>query len=312
MANEKSFTGKKISVVVLNWNGIDDTLKCIESVKRLDYPDYDIVVLDNGSKGDDIFILKKVKGINFIDNKDNLGFAEGNNVGINYALKNGADAVFLLNNDTLIDSKALKHLALKLFSDDKIGIVGPKIYYFDNKTLWFAGGTINYFVGDPHHIGDKELDHGQYNKESETDYITGAAMLVKKEVFDKIGLLDKDFFAFYEELDFNVRARKAGFGRWYVPKAKVKHKVSASAGRSSPMIIMLNMRNRLIFMRKNAPWYSWFTFPFFYLFTLVSLVIYKLFKLEFKCVSAALVGFFQGLAYRKKKVTGLIPDNKTA
>lgn len=290
----------RVSIIILNWNGIQDTLNCIESVKNLDCNNLEIIVVDNGSRNDELKELKRIKGIKLIRNKKNLGFAEGNNVGIRYAMKKGADAVFLLNNDTIIKRGALKELSKKLFSKDSIGIVGPKIYYFDGRIVWFAGGKINYVVGDSKQIGDRKIDRGQFDDGKEVDYVTGAAILIKKDVFEKVGLLDEDFFAFYEELDFNVRAKKAGFRILYCPNAVVLHRVSATTGKSSPFMIQLNFRNRLIFMKKHAPSYSWITFPFFYVFDLVSMIIYKSLRHDLVSVKATLTGVFQGLKYKKK------------
>jgi GT2 family glycosyltransferase len=290
----------KVSIIVLNWNTLDYTLNCIKSLKKLNYKNFDIVVVDNGSKDNSVKVLRNVKGIKLIENKKNLGFAEGNNVGARYALEKGADYIFLLNNDTIVDKNLVKELVKVAESDPKIGIVGPKIYYINSKNLWFAGGKFNLFIGDARHIGANKIDKGQFNVIKKVDYTSGCAFLIKKRVIDEIGLIDPYYFIYYEETDWCARAKARGYKILYVPKAKLWHKVSASTKASSPFMIRLNIRNRLVFMKKNAKWYHWITFLLFYIKDFILLVAYKLLKRDFKAIKAAFKGLKEGLRYRKK------------
>lgn len=179
----------KVFIILLNWNGIKDTLACVKSIEKLSYINWEIIVVDNGSKVGEVKTLEKLKSSGkiaaLIKNKENAGFAEGNNQGIRKALKKGADACYILNNDTVLEKDSLSRLVEVLYSRDDIGIVGPKIYFADGKKIWFAGAKINYLIGDVKHIGSGKKDKGQFDVLRETDYVTGAALLVKKEVFWK-------------------------------------------------------------------------------------------------------------------------------
>lgn len=280
--------------MMLNLNGMKYTAPCIESLKKVLYPNFDIWVIDNGSTDNSVRQLKKIKGINLAISKENLGFAEGNNVLIRKALSKGADYILLLNNDTIVKPDFLSELVRVAESSIEIGIVGPKIFYMEPKDLlWFAGAKVNYFKGDVRHIGSNQKDSDNFNKVISVDYITGCAMLVKREVFEKIGYLDNGFFIYYEEADFNQRARM--YKRVYVPSSVIWHKVSATCKPSSPFMLYLNFRNRMLFMRKNAPWYSWFTFPLFYLKDAILVIIYRLAKGQIDADLAVIRGLRDGI-----------------
>ncbi len=190
---------KKVFIIILNWNGAKDTIDCLKSLENLDYPDFEILVVDNGSTDDSVLKIKSQisnlkNKVVLIENKENLGFPAGNNIGIEYALECGADYALLLNNDTVADKNFLKEMVGVAENNEKIGILGPKIYFYDDpKRIWFAGGSFDWFRGSAH-IGFGEIDFQKYQSEKEVGFITGCAMLVKKEVFGKIGLLDERFF----------------------------------------------------------------------------------------------------------------------
>jgi len=249
----------KVFIIILNWNGKQDTIECIGSVKHLDYPNFEIVVVDNGSTdSSEDAIKKKYPCVTIIQTGDNLGYAEGNNIGIRYAMEKDAEYVFLLNNDTIIENNALSQLVNFADKTSKIGIVGPKILlYHDQNVIWFAGGGIDFYSGLSHYGGGKK-DDGTFDKEQETDYITGCALLIKSDVINTIGLMDRDYFLLFEEADWCIRARRSGFKLFYVPSARVYHKCSVSFGKIDeqyttmpPLWIYYYVRNNFLFIKKN-------------------------------------------------------------
>jgi len=248
----------KVFIIILNWNGWRDTIECIESLKKLNYPNYEVVIVDNGSTDESPQILpQKFPKIKLIETGKNLGFAGGNNVGIKYALEKSADYILLLNNDALVDSGFLKESVRVGESDQKIGILGPKIYFYDTETnkktnkIWFAGGKINKILTKGTHINYGQID--KYDGRLRTvDYITGCAILVKREVIKKIGPMNEDYFLYYEDADWCLRARKRGFKCVLVPKAKIWHKCSRSAQEGSPSYIYYHSRNGLMLARYNG------------------------------------------------------------
>jgi len=224
----------KVFIIILNWNGLQDTLECLESVSALNYPQYEIVVVDNGSTDKPTkAIADKYPKVKLILNDENLGYSGGNNVGIKHALEHDAEYVWLLNNDTVVDADALLSLINITEKDQSIGIAGSKIYYFDNPgKIWFAGSHIYWWRGYSDHNGKDNMDNGQYDNVEQVDRVTGCSMLVKKEVCNKVGILDENFFLYVEEVDWCVRARKAGFKCIFVPSSVVHHKISASVAKT--------------------------------------------------------------------------------
>lgn len=250
---------KKIYCIVLNWNGKRFLKGCLDSVFASTYKNLSVVVVDNGSNdGSCEFVEKNYKNAVLIKNKKNLGWTGGNNKGIKYALKNKAKAVFILNNDTQIGEKCIEQLAKVLFEKDSTGIVGPKIYLSvkgkKTKRISFAGGkfTANRYFGV--HIGNNKIDIGKYNKIKKTEFVTGAAIMIRCELFESIGLFHDDYFIYYDEADFCIRAQKKGNNVLFVPKAKVYHAFSGTVELNSPFQHYYTTRNHFLFVEKNAPW----------------------------------------------------------
>lgn len=245
----------KISIILLNWNGIQDTLECLASVFAIDYPRYEVIVADNGSRDQQGQRIKQhYPQITLIENGSNLGFAEGNNVAIRHALSTGADYVLLLNNDTTIDSDALTGFAQAIRQFPAAGIFGAKIFYHSRpKTLWYAGARWDSRRGGFMHVGMGEEDDGLSHEQiGDQDYITGCALLVSRTVIERIGVMEPQFFVYFEETDWCHRARRAGFRCLLVPAAKVWHKGSASTGgAASPIYHYYMSRNLLLFVQRN-------------------------------------------------------------
>jgi GT2 family glycosyltransferase len=243
----------RVFIIVVNYNGPDDTLECIASVRKINYPDYRVVLVDNGSTDASIEVFRKNSSdITLIENGENLGFAEGNNVGIRHALANGADYVFLLNNDTVLEPDALGHLVSYAQENPAAGIVGPKILYYSNPdTIWFAGGNIDPFNGASH-IGNGNQDDGTFDEIRQVGYITGCALLARRDMMEDVGLMDPEYFLLYEESDWCLRAARKGYLCYYVPEARVYHKCSKTfGGQRTPLWVYYYVRNSFLIIRRN-------------------------------------------------------------
>jgi len=223
-----------------------------------------VILVDNASHdGTAEVVREKFPSVKIISNAENLRFAGGNNVGIEYAIKHGADYILLLNNDTEVASDFLGELVNAAESSKNIGMVGPKIYYYyDQNRIWFAGGKIEFWKGWISHIGIREIDHGQYNSTRDVGYLTGCCLLIKREVIEKIGKLDERFFIYGEDADWCVRASRAGYKLVYVPSSVIWHKVSSSSGGNLSWYKNWNkLKSQLRLMARYAKWYNWATIP---------------------------------------------------
>lgn len=240
---------KKVAAIILNFKVKEDTLECIASLKKSNYPVKIFVVDNNSNDGIGKEVLKD-KEITFTQNEKNLGYTGGNNIGIKEALK-VSDYIFVVNPDVIIGSDTIKKLveALEAGAD----IAGPKIYFHKLKKIWFAGGVLDLANVIGSHRGVDEEDKGQYNLNGETDYISGASILIKKQVFEKIGLFDERYFLYYEDTDFCFRTKKAGFKIMYVPTTFVYHKNARSTKVGSPLQDYYMTRNRMLFAAKFLP-----------------------------------------------------------
>ncbi|RGR95829.1 glycosyltransferase family 2 protein [Heyndrickxia coagulans] len=250
----------KVAIIIINYNNYSDTIECLTSIEKLEYDQYRVYLVDNGSTNSSYNILREfLVSLNYevdLIKNDNSGFAGGNNIAINKAIADGYKYFWLLNNDTVVNKFSLKSLMKVIKSDKKCGIVGSKIYYYGTDKLWFAGGKINKFFGVPKHVGIKEKDSKKYNSIKEMDYITGCSLLLKYEVIQTIGYMDESYFLYYEETDWNIRARKYGWRVVYVPESVVHHKISSSSGGEkniSPSFYYYDIRNRYIMNRRLNP-----------------------------------------------------------
>jgi len=245
-------TWPRVAIIVLNWNGGDDTLACLESLTQLDYPAFEVVVVDNGSTDGSVpAIRERFPGATVIENGENLGYTGGNNVGLYYALAQGTDYALLLNNDTEVSLDFLRLLVKGAEADAMVGIAGPTIYYHDRPdVIWSAGGAIAWQRGRTWMVGLNERDTGQFGQEPrEVAFVTGCALLAKRAVLEQAGMLDERFFAYYEETEWCVRAQRAGFKIVHVPQAYVWHKISPATQSDSPVVHYYMIRNRLLFLK---------------------------------------------------------------
>ncbi|MBS0603501.1 MAG: glycosyltransferase family 2 protein [Verrucomicrobia bacterium] len=246
----------KIAVIVLNWNGKNDTLACLESLEILTYPNFETIVVDNGSTDNSVpAICARFPRHIVIQTGSNLGFAVGNNIGMKKAIEGGADLLLLLNNDTIAAPDLLERFVETFKSHPDAGILGAKIYLFNNRdTLDHLGGMWNRKTGTFEFVGLREKDdRRQWELPQELDYVCGACLIVRRSVVEAIGYLEPRYFLIWEESDFCFRARKAGFKTITSPQAKIWHKVSASIVGGKPHSTYFWWRNRLLWIERNCP-----------------------------------------------------------
>ncbi|WP_221391804.1 glycosyltransferase family 2 protein [Dyadobacter sp. NIV53] len=260
-----------VSIVTVNFNQPQVTEALLKSLKEVNtYPDIEIIVVDNGSKIDPVPEWKqKYPDIIFIRSDENTGFAGGNNLGIQYAK---GDYLFLINNDTEVTSTLIRQLSDTMNGNPEIGMLSPKIHYFDNPgMLQYAGYTnMNYVMARNACIGQFEEDKGQYDSLSgPTGYVHGAAMMVRREAMEKAGLMPENYFLYYEELDWCERIRNAGYEIHTNLHALIYHKESVSVGKKSALKEYFMNRNRILFIRKNASATSFFIFCIYFLIAVV-------------------------------------------
>ena len=304
----------RVSIIVLNWNGWRDTVECLESLYQIEYPNYDVIVLDNGSVDDSVrnleryaegkievksrfvkfnmnnkpigVVLPQMNETDGIESKraeisasasnrklillrsgKNLGYAEGNNVGIRFALRAfDSDFVLLLNNDVVVAPDFLDQMisAAKALPDG--GIFSPKIYLYDQpERIQSTWNRIQLARGSTFLAGEGEIDRGQFDEIAETDYSPGVCFLMRRVTIDRVGLFDSKFFCYWEEADYCFRARRAGIRSIYVPKARIWHKVSQSSNKDDGFVLYYLTRNRFWFTKWNAQprQYSCFILYFF-------------------------------------------------
>ncbi|WP_175550511.1 glycosyltransferase family 2 protein [Bacteroides luti] len=241
----------ELSIITINYNGMKDTGELIKSLQEhVSFP-YEIIVVDNASKINEAVLLQeKYPYIISIRSERNLGFSGGNNLGISKAK---GKYIFLLNNDTFIEENTFHYLIKRLESAPQIGAVSPKIKFaIPSRNIQFAG----YIPLSPitlrnDLIGFKEVDNGQFDTPIRTPYCHGAAMMVKKEVLEKVGYMPEIYFLYYEELDWSTQIEKAGYELWYEPHCTVYHKESQSTGQQSYLRTFYLTRNRLLYAWRN-------------------------------------------------------------
>jgi GT2 family glycosyltransferase len=244
---------QKVSIVIVNWNGIRDTRECITSLTKIDYVNFEIIVVDNSSTVDEALQLKsEFPYISIIKLRKNIGFSNANNVGILKALQRDAEYVLLLNNDTIVDRSFLRELVDVADKDRTIGIAGPKMYYYDNrKMIWYGGGKLNMYVLHRQNAG-KTVPRFEAVSAKDTDYVAGACMLVRRDVFPKVGYLPREYFLGWEDIDFCVAARRMNYRCVYVPSSILWHKVAESYKRKNLIHrrVFFGFRNRIIMRYK--------------------------------------------------------------
>ena len=241
-----------IITVILNTNRRDDTLACIDSLRANDYAQQHIIVLDNSSSdGSSEAIAAQFPEVEIIHLQENRGYAGNNNVGIAAAVEQGADWVFVLNEDTILAPDCLSQMTAAAQLDQRVGIVGPMVYHHDEPdVIQSAGGRLDrYWVS--HHIAENERDRRQFQTPRAVDWISGCAILVHRDVIDQVGALDERFFYYWEETEWCLRAARAGWSILHVPAARLWHKGVQRDYRPNPSVTYYNTRNRFLFLAKH-------------------------------------------------------------
>ena len=239
----------ELSIITINYNGLKDTLALIESIPFNDK--MEVIVVDNASENQEAEqISKRFPHVKVIKSDRNLGFAGGNNLGIRASK---GKYLFLINNDTYFEEFNVLALIDRLNSDPTIGIVCPKIKFaWPPQPIQYAGYTpLSRITIRNQAIGFGEEDHGQYETAHPTPYAHGAAMLIKREAIDKVGLMPECYFLYYEELDWSIMFTRAGYQIWYEPKCTIFHKESQATGQNSPLRTYYITRNRLLLVKRN-------------------------------------------------------------
>jgi GT2 family glycosyltransferase len=280
---EEGMNHSKVSIIILNWNGLEDTIECLESLKKVTYRNYEVTVVDNGSKGKDAQVLKErfADYIFLIQNDKNYGFAGGTNIGMKYALDNSQpDYILLLNNDTTVEPHFLSEMVKVAETDNRIGIAGCKNYLYDcPQRFWLAWPKIDMWKGQTFWVGAGELDQGQYDDVSEVGCVPGSCFLIKRELIERIGTFDESYFVQWEDIDYCVRAIRVGFKIAFVSKAKIWHKAGSTFKKVPELHRYYSAKNMFKFMKRHATKIQYccfllYFFGFRFWFTVAVLLIY--------------------------------------
>ena len=259
------------SIITVNFHQPDVTIDLLKSIAKSYTPEQvEVILVDNGAiKNSELIFLPHFGNIKYIQSKENLGFAGGNNLGIKKAK---GDYIFLLNNDTEIPAGCLETMIVEMEANEKIGLLSPLLLYFDQKDLvQYAGFTpLNYLTARNEIIGHFDQNIGQYDNQTyQTGFCHGAAMMCRKTDLLKVGVMDESYFLYYEELDWCERFKNIGKEIWFTGKTYVYHKESVSVGKASPIKTYFMTRNRMLFIRKNTGLTNTILFSIYY--TLVAM-----------------------------------------
>ncbi len=241
-----------VAIIVLNWNGREDTLACLASLERLDFPDYEVLLVDNHSSDGSVEAIRaRFPRVTLIEMPENDGYVGGNNAGLEIAQARGFSYALLLNNDTVVSPDFLSRMVEALEGDPQAGVAGPTIYYYSQpRVIWSAGGSIDWIHGVTCMVGIGDADRGQFGQDPRpVDFVTGCALLIKMAVIERIGKLDPRFYAYYEETEWCVRAARLGYRILHVPQARIWHKIIPEAREASPQVHYYMTRNRLLFLK---------------------------------------------------------------
>lgn len=295
MINQRSEQEPLVSIITLNYNQTKVTCEFLESTRKLTYKNYEILLCDMASDVDPTpFILSgNYPNTRLLVSKQNLGFAGGNNWGMRQAK---GDFIFVVNNDTEVTPALINHLLQPFYDMPDVGAVSPKIKFFTHPAIiQYAGfNPVNSFTGRTSTVGEMEEDQGQHDLSGPTYAAHGCAMMIKKEVIEKVGMFPEVFFLYYEEWDLSTRILKAGYKIWYTASAVIYHKQSMTVGSKNPLKTYYLTRNRILYMRRNVNNFHMIVFfAFFIFFSVPKSVVSYLFNRQF----AHLKCFMQGVVW---------------
>ncbi|MGB3564840.1 MAG: glycosyltransferase family 2 protein [Thermoanaerobaculia bacterium] len=287
----------RVMAFVLNYNGRDLTLQSLASLEGLDYPELEVVVVDNGSEdGSYEAVNEAFPKIHQIRVEVNKGPASGMNHGLRHALAGEADYILLLNNDIEVDPAMVTEMVRAAESDPEIGCVGPKAYYYsDRGRIWSAGGIIRFKESVTRERGEGQLDRGQFDREQQVDYVNGCAMLIRRSALETTGLMDPLYYLGVEDADWCMRMKRQGFRCHYTPRARLWHMVSHTLGVYKPGRTFHTGRSSAIFVRRYANRRQWLSFLLFYTLSVPAAFIRELPKGNQRAAIEKLKGVREGL-----------------
>lgn len=288
---------KKVCAVILNWNGGDLTVGCLEALQKSDYPDLTCVIVDNGSTDGSLEqIVKLYPRVAVIKNPANVGFAEGCNQGIALGLRQGADYLLMLNNDTRMDVAMISMLVRTALDHEDRAATLPKIYLDnDPARLWFVRGEVNYWTGMFSNPAYNLIDDGRFDSPHDAEYASGCCILMPKPVVERVGGFDSSFFSYVEDVEWSIRCRRAGFRLIVCPSARLWHGVSATGKKNLSMMRYLLTRNHLWTLRRHASPTQLATSMFFLPLRSIWRIARVARTRDWKCIGAELRGLKDGL-----------------
>ena len=294
----------KVAIIIVNWNGYALTKACLESLKELQYANFQTVLVDNGSvDGSGEKLKTEFPTLTLLTSPKNIGFTGGNNLGIQWALDHLFDQVLLLNNDTLVEPDFLNPLVSFLEQNPDYGAVQPKIMLeAERNKLWNAGGGYFRWLEMTWSIGIGKIDKGQFDLEKDTPWITGCAFLVRSAVIRQAGMLDNRFFAYYEDVDWSFRIKKSGFRLRYLPQSKIYHVAGGSSKKTKtkegiipPILHYYRTRNHLFLIRSHSNPVSFVLSLLYQTLKNGAFILYLGLNGRFQKVNAILKGHYEGL-----------------
>lgn len=249
---------KKVVAIVLNWNGLIDTLECLESLQQSDYPHLEIIVVDNGSEDDSCVTIKeKFPKVYLIENERNLGFVRGNNIGMKAGLEHQTDLLLLLNNDTILEPDCVSEMVRAIESDSAIGIAGPLMQRTLQPDIVDMGGDFNFWTGSV--LLWRFDSYPEKGDIRPIDYVWGCGFMIRAEVLRTVGYFDERYVAYFEDADFCMRARASGYKTVVATKARMVHKVGRSGEKRFLWQTYMRLRNHLLFFLSYARSYQLIT-----------------------------------------------------
>ncbi len=294
-----------VCIVLINWNQLNLTLDCLESIGKINYSNYRVVVVDNNSKEDP---KNKIKAsyphTEVLQQTENLGFAEGNNVGFRYAYDHGFELILALNNDTIVERDFLKILVNKISaSNNKYTALSPKIYFkHAPRMIWALGGKVSVGKAKGYSYQRKVIDVGQFKTTIAPDYLTGCCILIKADVLKEFGGFNKDYFAYYEDTDLSYRLTSEGYQIAVVPESIIWHVAGGSSRhnkRKPPFLSYLGTRNRLMFFKTHMSGIKKVYTLSYILIDVIFSTIYYAITLQFSHTKELCRGVVDGITYKK-------------
>jgi len=286
----------KVLVIILNWNGTEDTLRCLESLRRVEYDNFEVLVIDNDSvPGSADPIKREFPEVTLIRNEQNLGYSGGNNVGLRYARDTDSEYVLILNNDTTVDPQFLNELVKVAETDPRIAVLGGKVIQLEKPDkLWAVYGAVN-FCQQLVKVWGHNKPISQFSSRKDVDFVVGCGMMLSMDAFVDVGEFDERFFAYHDEVDWCKRARDMRYRVVYVPDALMWHKGCASTGGFqdyyNPALRYLPARNSVLYVKKHARPHEWLKF-----------VVNQVVSLPIGFLRKAPTGNFRGYLYRLRGV----------